>query len=360
MSLLKFYIRRRKVQVYQLSSDVWLYTFRSTANELFQYYSIFSYSRTFISKQDYWQLNLNLYNKTLSKQDIIKRKKEKSTIPSNELFARCQSSMLERTGKGGRGGKEERGWKKLQRRCGRWKAVKSREQKKADRTAFEREGKNVYRAWATSYPALLFTGLPGAPELEVARFVSVPLPRRSIGNNYPVRNRRPPLIIPRSVDEKDFFLILLSLSPSSPSQDKIELSRDGNNASPLESCGKRGGIVSVTRACPTSPPRFLASIVDEDERWNGSPRSAAGQTCWPSCAWWIGAAQTALCPPPPPASHLSLFLRPPTFPSSRRHLLPLRAPAIISILSSVIILPENARRSTHPPSPLFFYNCFHG
>lgn len=216
MSLLKFYIRRRKVQVYQLSSDVWLYTFRSTANELFQYYSIFSYSRTFISKQDYWQLNLNLYNKTLSKQDIIKRKKEKSTIPSNELFARCQSSMLERTGERGREGGGERGWKKLQRRCGRWKAVKSREQKKPDRTAFEREGKNVYRAWATSYPALLFTGLPGAPELEVARFVSVPLPRRSIGNNYPVRNRRPPLIIPRSVDEKDFFLILLSLSPPPP------------------------------------------------------------------------------------------------------------------------------------------------
>lgn len=163
------------------------------------------YSRLLIK-----QFNLNLYNRTLSIYFIIKRKKEKSTIPSNKLFARCQSSMLERTGEG-RGG--ERGWKELQRRCGRWKAVKSREQKKPeDRTAFERKGKNVYRAWATSYPALLFTGLPGAPELEVARFVSVPLPRRSIGNNYPVCNRRPPLII--LLDEKDFFLILLSLSPS--------------------------------------------------------------------------------------------------------------------------------------------------
>lgn len=60
-------------------------------------------------------------------------------------------------------------------------------------------------------------------ESEVARFISVPLARRSIGNNYPVCNRRPPLIILGSfVGEELLFLIFFS-----PWQDKIELSEMG-------------------------------------------------------------------------------------------------------------------------------------
>lgn len=111
------------------------------------------YSRLLIK-----QFNLNLYNRTLSIYFIIKRKKEKSTIPSNKLFARCQSSMLERTGEG-RGGERED-----ERNCNedavgekRWKAESKRNPKTGQRlkgkekTFIEREPRRIRPYFSPDY-----------------------------------------------------------------------------------------------------------------------------------------------------------------------------------------------------------------
>lgn len=116
---------------------------------------------------------------------------KKFTILSSsieQIICKILKLMLERTGKRRGGGGED------ERNCNEDAAGEKRAESKRNSTGQRLKGKEktFIEREPRPYPALLFTGLPGAPELEVARFVSVPLPRRSIGNNYPVCNRRPP------------------------------------------------------------------------------------------------------------------------------------------------------------------------
>lgn len=121
---------------------------------------------------------------------IIKRRRKKKNLqypsPSIEQII-CKILKLERTGK-------KKGREGDERNCNEDAVGEKRAESKRNSTGQRLKGKEktFIEREPRPYPALLFTGLPGAPELEVARFVSVPLPRRSIGNNYPVCNRRPP------------------------------------------------------------------------------------------------------------------------------------------------------------------------
>lgn len=206
-----------------------------------------------------------------------KRRRKKNSRSSSIEQIICKILKLDAwTNREEEGKRRRRGWKKLQRRCGRWKA--GGEQKKLDRTAFERKGKNVYRAWATSVSGLTFyldyqvrrnwrllDSFPFLCLAVLSEIITLSVIDGRRADHSPLGRR-----------EGFLFNSSLSLPFSFPlvsAQDKIELSE-------MEIMRLRwnriatDGIVSVTRACP-------------------HPGQILGKHCW----WgWTMKWLAAVCP----------------------------------------------------------------